>query len=226
MNKKNNLRKFDYDIASIIKVCFRGEKAKESATFLCKRLVHEISGYSVYYLDIDHTLNEIAKIQPMVFMEVFLDQDNNFRHFTSQFKDSIGSPNPMVQIPDNDCIQWCEVDSNVRFPKLAAAITPFHRNTENKLLEWTDLAKKIVLKSPDPIIVLNEFMYSLRPMSWSGSRADIMQERLGLIAQLENHNNNQVQEWASKEKIKFEEEIHSERVREFKQERELNERFE
>ncbi len=80
--------------------------------------------------------------------------------------------------------------------------------------------------APDAVTVLNEFKRTFRPMSWSGSRADIMQKRLSLLSSLKSHKNPVVSEWACNEERVFEEEIRSERQLEEKYNRSRDERFE
>ena len=103
---------------------------------------------------------------------------------------------------------------------------PFRKSENENLLEWTPLALKIITNSSDPIVVLNEFKSTFRPMSWSGSRAEIMQNRLSLISDLKKHEDSLVADWACKEERVFGEEIRSEREWELKRESDQNERFE
>jgi hypothetical protein len=56
------------------------------------------------------------------------------------------------------------------------------------------------------------------PMSWSGSRADIMEERLSLISYFKNHEDYIISKWAIETEKEFMELIHFEREREEKEE--------
>ncbi|GGE36067.1 hypothetical protein GCM10011391_13590 [Pullulanibacillus camelliae] len=222
-----NMDHLDYVIAEIIKACLGGESAKESAVQICNNLKRVLSSYSIYR-DSDHVLHALAKMQPNVFLDIFLagDDDEVIDRFENLVIHGVRtSSNPISQINENFIIQWCEVDPKTRYPKAATVITPFKKG-DDKSLEWTELALNLLDYSPDPILILNEFKSSFRPMSWSGSRADIMQNRLGLIYKLEKHSNPIVAEWASKEKRTFQEEIRSERKWESELNEKQNERFE
>ncbi len=63
-------------------------------------------------------------------------------------------------------------------------------------------------------------------MSWSGSRADILQKRAVLYQNLYEHDNEEVVAWARSRYTKLQEDIRNEREREDQQDRGRNERFE
>jgi hypothetical protein len=109
---------------------------------------------------------------------------------------------------------------------VAASIVAYRIGENENQFEWVPLSLTIIDNAPDAIAVLNEFKRKFRPMSWSGSRADIMQRRLSLILTLKSHRDPIVSEWACNEEGMFEAEIRSEREGEETRNRYQNERFE
>ena len=88
-------------------------------------------------------------------------------------------------------------------------------------LVYTIFVKAPVLKDS-----LEYLADSLRPMSWSGSRADILQSRAVLYQDLYEYDNEEVVAWARNRYTKLQEEIRNERERENQQDRGRNESFE
>jgi hypothetical protein len=74
--------------------------------------------------------------------------------------------------------------------------------------------------------VLDIFMERFQPMSWSGSRADIMASRIPLIEALATHERPEVSEWSQKALPAFEAAVEKAREHEAARDKERDERFE
>jgi hypothetical protein len=218
---KNNKRDL-YELALIIKACFRGESGETSIRIICDKCVNALGNYTVRFRDYSEVINVIAEIQPIAFLDSFLGKEIFDYRIKRQFSDS----NPLSLIDDDLIIDWCEDNPKLRYPRVASTIIPFKKGSSEENLMWTPLTLKLISNSYDSIVVLNELKRSLRPDSWSGSRADLMETRLNLIAYLKNHEDSSVAEWASKEERIFENEIQSEREWELERENKQNESFE
>jgi hypothetical protein len=73
---------------------------------------------------------------------------------------------------------------------------------------------------------LEELGRSLRPSSWSGSLAAILEERAVLLRDLYDHDNAEVASWAKSQYGRLQQGIACEREREEKYDRHRNESFE
>lgn len=224
----NRASRIDYELSCIIKACFKGKTAENNAKALCRKLTEALANYHIFYMDCDHILNALAKIQPVAFLEVFLGGNVNPNHWTRKIFSQIDETlaNPMSYIDENLVINWCEDNPKARYPIVASAIQPYRIYGSNNSLEWTPLARRILENSSDPIKILNKFRISFRPTSWSGSRADIMQKRLSLLIDLKNHEDSSIADWACNEEKILKKEISSVREQELKWEADRNERFE
>ncbi len=227
--KDNSGYQMDYKLAEIIKVCFTNKSAQENAKVLCDKLVQAFTNYDIYSMDYNNTIEALATVQPIVFLNSFLrdDVDSIYDRISHVLlTDNELTSNPISHIDDDLLINWCEENPNIRYPKAATAIVPFQINIKSNSIEWTPLAMKLIANFSDPIVILNKFIPAFRPMSWSGSRADVMQSRLCLFSDLIKHENSLISDWARKEERRFKEEIRSEREWELKHESERNESFE
>lgn len=216
----------DYELGTLITVCFSTESAKENARVLCNRLVEAFTNYDIYTMDYNRVLEAIAKTQPLAFLDSFLRGSDELNCMIRRVFSSEDTPNPLSYIEDDLIIAWSEINPVTRYPIAASAIEPFRKSENNKLLEWTPLALRIIANSSDPIVVLNEYKSTLRPMSWEDSRAEVMQNHLSLLSDLKEHEDSFVADWANKEEKIFEAEIRTEREWESKRESVRNESFE
>jgi hypothetical protein len=205
--------RMDYELSEIVKVCFVEKTASVTARKLCNKMAKALSKYLIYPHDYKGVLASLAKNQPIGFLDGFFGdvEDPDFQ-LPREFGDSSDhEPNPLSQIEDCIIVEWCERNPSIRYPIMAASIDAYRHSSKENSLEWTPLSLIMIDNAPDIITVLNKFKLQFRPMSWSGSRADIMQHRLSLLVHLKTHQNQLVAEWAGNEEITFSEEINSER---------------
>ncbi|MCK4653149.1 MAG: hypothetical protein KAU01_01765 [Candidatus Cloacimonetes bacterium] len=217
--KRNDMQ--NYEIISIIESCFESTSAKKKAKSLCHHVVKAYANNNIFYSDLDEVLISIARVQPIVIIEVFLEDDTIYHQFTkdfSSYNDSITKPINMID--DDLLINWCDDNPQDRFTKLATVIMPFRSNEKKTKLEWKPIAITMFENSPDPVLVLNAFKTKFTPMSWYGSRKGVMKTRLILLTDLKDHENPLISEWACNEEKLFQQEIES--IHEFEMEREDN----
>jgi hypothetical protein len=108
-----------------------------------------------------------------------------------------------------------------------AQVVPLYKGKEDAgQLDWNPAALALLDKAPDHVAVLQQFVRRFRPMRWSGSRAVAMATRLPLLAQLENHPDPTVADFAKADGARLRTEIVNERARETKDDKANDERFE
>jgi len=199
-------KQMDHELSAIIMTCFKGNSAIEKVKELCNRLFNAFDRYDIYYNDYEGVLKALTICQPLAFLDTFLGKELHNRRIESVFSNR---KNPLNYIDDDIIINWCEDNPKLRYPKLAYAIRPYQQNESKDKLEWTPLALKIIANSYDKNEVLNQIKSSFIPKSWSGSRAEIMEQRLCLLSDLVKHEDTFIADWARKEEIVFEQEIRS-----------------
>ena len=134
--------------------------------------------------------------------------------------------NPLSQISDDELLSWYEKDPSSRYPLVASAMKAFKKSGETGKYEWKPFVYTVFDKAPVLEDVLEHLADALRPMSWSGSLADILQRRIVLYQSLYEHDNEEVVAWAKSRHTKLQEEIRKEREREDQQDSGRNESFE
>lgn len=218
----------DYKLNLIADACLEGSAVSATAGSFCRKLAKALDDGRLLPLDYINLLSTLAKKQPIIFLDSFL-SDNSAddyemgRVFSSYIDFEL---NPLTNIEDNIILDWCKVNPVSRYKIMASVIAPFKKEDVQDKLEWTLLALGLIENAPDPILVLDALKYSLKPMSFSGSRTKIMMKRLSLFIDLKSNPNPVVSEWAVREEKWFQGEINSEREREEKPNRTMYEGFE
>jgi len=218
----------NYKLGLIADACLEGELASEATRTFCDKLAKALAEGNLYSMDYTGMLCLLAQKQPLIFLNCFLgDSSPDGHQVGAGFSfDMDEEPNPLSKIEDNIILDWCKDNPTLRYPKVASVMQTFTTDVLQSQLEWTPLALALIENASDPIPVLNELKNSLRPMSWSGSRAKIMEKRLSLLTSLKSHPTALVREWANTEEPGFQEEIAREYQSENVENRVLDERFE
>jgi hypothetical protein len=225
LGRQNSL---DNNLADLASICLAGADGIDAATLVAQKLIKALVAQRVYAFDYPKLLDSFAKAQPIVFLDVFLG-DNNVeenRHATMFSHDLVRRGNPLNQIPDGELLSWCEKDSDVRYPIVASAIQPFTQSAESGKLEWKSVVYAIFERAEDLDAVLEYFADAIRPRSWSGSLADILQTRAVLFQELCEHENAKIRAWAKARYSDLQESIRKQREWEEQRGRERDERFE
>ncbi len=129
-------------------------------------------------------------------------------------------------VSEGDLLDWCDKEPNSRYATIAAGITWSFAAEETGARRWTNIALAVLMKAPDRIAVLKEFVRRFSPMSWSGSRATIMAANAKLLDELEEYSDPTFIEFVAQEKVRLGKEIEAERRAETLADKSADERFE
>jgi hypothetical protein len=124
-------------------------------------------------------------------------------------------------------IAWCgrRGDPDI-WPRVALGMMPYETVGEDKESVFSEQAMQFLEASPNPLDVLAAYADRLSPMSWSGSRADIIERRLGAFHTLASHDNREIVDAASNIIEQTIPRIEAEREREKQRDEEREQRFE
>lgn len=217
-----------YRLANLVEMFLPGPGGAQAAEVVCRNLAQAIISGAVYAFDYPLLLKSFASVQPVVFLNVFLGQvDENSHRLQRMFsRDYERRENPLNQISDDDIITWCEASPEERYPVASSWIDGFSSSNDQSVLKWKPIVHTLFEKAPSLDKILDELEESIRPSGWSGSLADILQERVVLFESLFFHENSQISAWARKCHDHLKESIRNQRETEEKRNRERNESFE
>jgi hypothetical protein len=183
-DRRNHDRQ-DYQLAQIAMVSLQGEDGGPAAGELCRHLLQAINEHNVHAMDYPTLLNSISRVQPFVFLDVFIGADKEHQRVRMLKEDFEHRENPLDQISDDDVISWCDIDPANRYPSIAAAMQLFME--DDGKLAWKPILSRIFDRAPELDPVFEGIASSMEPHSWSGSRADIMERRSELYKELFQH---------------------------------------
>jgi hypothetical protein len=189
----------DYELGRIAKASLSDEHGAEAARLISTNLLAGIFNYcATGYGDYPYLMDALATCQPAIFLDVFLGSRLSDQRMIGRIFDS---ENNSLRLIENDLLlNWCAAEPEYRFSVLAGAV-PLYCCTPNENgqpdLSWSPLALKLLSKAPKVDDILENFISVFSPQSCTGSRADIIAQRLPLLDSLEQHFNPTVATWAS-----------------------------
>lgn len=189
ISQTNSYFEQDYELAFISIVCLGCLYGKLTASKICK--IIKANGLS--HLS-GQLLESIATIYPKLFLdEIIEDKDHPYLlYYTDDER------NPISKISDEFIIDWCEIDPLKRYPLIVTAISPFYRPENSKKTELNPLILKILntVTVLSPVLESLSTMLFLIPSFYSGSLADVFENRASMIEYLHMNDNQFVREWA------------------------------
>ena len=177
----------DYRLGVIIRASLAGDDGKPIARRLCRDLIVAGAQNRVFTGDYENLMRALFQVHPInVLDELFSgDQwshDDGVRLLNGFWP---SGKHPIEVVVDDVIIGWCDRDPNTRYPLAAAVALLFKRPSDKAPHEWTNLARQLLLKAPDPEAVFKKVAGRLHPKSWSGSLATKLESRLELLDQLD-----------------------------------------
>ena len=217
----------DYQLETIAKTVLASDAGAETAQIIAENLLREstyhYSGLNPYY---PRLMNSLATCQPFIFLETFVGSLVDHGSGMDGFSDSrsfhggiVDRPNLLGLIDESLIFLWCDQQPQLRYPALSKAVALCRKvNSEagQPVWEWTILALKLLSKAPQIEKVLPAFRFALFPSSWTGSRADMIEQRLPLLHILKQHDNTDVVKWATDILSRLPDELRAARKREEK----------
>jgi len=219
---------YDYALSGIARVCLNSNDGAMAAMKTGQKFAEALENGCIYAFDYPQFLESLAEIQPKAFLDSFLgggdiEDYQRRRIFVNEFE---RHENPLNMISDDELLSWCGSDPSTRYPLVASVIEGYQKSDKTGELEWKPIIYTIfsMAEGLDPFLqcLANE----IRPMSWSGSRAAILERKSVLFPQLFQHENLKIQDWARSQYSRLLGEIKTEKESEDNRNRDRNESFE
>lgn len=213
----------DARMSRAISACLRGDDGSGASRVMEAIVDRAARRYGSTY-DVERTLSALAERVPEVFLgRVFLDEADEP---SVRFRDGL-RPGPLSHVPTEALIEWCRQNPD-RWTRVAPQISPFSHgiNDDGEAGQISPLAFAFLQAAPRPDVVVEAYLQHLTPMSWSSSRAAIMERRLAVIESLQDHLAPEVGHTISRLAPDIRARIGRIRQAEQEEDRERNQRFE
>jgi hypothetical protein len=218
----------DYQLAGVVKASLAAPDSGPVAAEVAVRLKQAVAAYETSSLDNDDLLTALLEAQPTVVLDALFEGNERDQQAGIDVFEHLGAHrgNPADSISCDALIAWCDGDRERRYPLAASIITFAHRPEASGPQVWSEQAKALLASAPDPRSVLALLIERFRPMSWSGSRAALMEANARLLDSLESLLPSGLMQFLNEAKAKFAEEVARERQWETGHDRARDERFE
>jgi hypothetical protein len=218
----------NYVLGEVIRASLDTPACEPLARSLCTAAAEAIGSYRVSSWDLHSAIAALAKVFPVAVLDILVEEANDVAGTARQiFMDVRDNGQcPLQSIPDATKASWANEKPETRYIALAEVVRFSHANEDEKSAGWSSDALTIIEAAPDPAKALDVFFDRFMPMSWSGSRADILASRLVMIEALAQHAKPQIAEWAKARAPEFAQTVEKERAEEVRRDRNRDERFE
>ena len=227
--KQNGNTYSDYELAFIADKCLKPANAALDAEQLCNILSDEIAGNNINVTDFPLLLGKLAELYPFMFLDKFLPSEiTNNKYASGIDNDLIVHENLLGKIPNDELIEWCELQPLIRYPMMASAVRIFEPTPENKSIKLTSITYKLLENSLELADILKIFEERIIPPIYSGAQAIITNAQA--LRELYTHENKSIVSWAQETYTavvkRTEREQQAEEAHERAREKARNERFE
>ncbi len=219
----------DHLLGGVVKASLDTPEHAKLARLVAGRIVDAIKSYSVNPWDVSGVIEGLMKAIPHAALDIFVERDGEDEDLSSRwiFRDvREGRACPLQSVPEQVWLEWAKAKPETRYVRLAEVVKYSDAVDDDKAKCWSAAAEKIISAAPEPASVLDVFLERFSPMSWSGSRAEIMATRLPMIEALMQHSRPEVVQWARAHAVTFAADVGRERTDEARRDRSRDERFE
>jgi len=220
-----------YELKSLAEIALRPEKDHAVAVAICEHLLDALSNTNVYGWNYTELVSYLAVNFPLAVLDILVEKASSAGkpyRLQSIFDDIRDTSHcPIGLIDTATLVSWAQDKQETRFLLLAEVLRPWKQQGEGAVApEWSPAVLALLSVTPNPEAFLQVILERLTPMSWSGSRAEIMERRLPLFETLKGWPNAGIAEAAAKAESEFSIAIQSQREWEARDRREQDERFE
>jgi hypothetical protein len=187
-----------------------------------------LEDYSLSSYSLTETLVALFEVQPKAALEILVADDTDEGHTYIRRRDLAGGrrSSALSGVPIEVLVTWCEEGGPERWAHVAPLLPAFESGTDEAGLRWSEKVLTLLKRAPQPIDVARSLVDLIEPMSWSGSRAEAIKQRLplldGLARLLGPEHAEQIALWRSR----ITKTIDREARRELEEHRARDERFE
>lgn len=220
---------FDYHLQSIAKVCLAGPQGVPAMQAFCAKIRQCLVDYTFRMYAHERLLTCLFKLQPRVVLDAFFPASPVADELELDVDDFKGvgdrTSSPLDEVPTSVLLDWCDEAPDQRYPAIVKVVS-FFTQKEKEPVEWSPIAITILDRAPDPAVILQTFVGRFSPRSWSGSLAEIVEARAGLLDRLPAHHATAFAETVASLKAELADYVAKTRKWENERDRERDERFE
>jgi hypothetical protein len=221
-------QRMDHALKCLVKYFLTGSEGEAAGRELLTAVRKGLEDYSLSSYSLTETLVALFEVQPKAALEILVADDTDEGHTYIRRRELAGGrrSSALSGVPIEVLVTWCEEGGPERWAHVAPLLPAFESGTDEAGLRWSEKVLTLLKRAPQPIDVARSLVDLIEPMSWSGSRAEAIKQRLplldGLARLLGPEHAEQIALWRSR----ITKTIDREARRELEEHRARDERFE
>jgi hypothetical protein len=181
----------DYRLSIVARRCLLGPLGADATRVACRRLKQAIEGGKTYPFYQQSVLAALLNVQPDSVLQELCGEGHADLKLGLGILDAAGNSGRMVfdRIPRLKLFEWCDRLPESRYPAVACRITAFQSSGAPAKVDWTQMARDLIVRGPDAITVLRALIEQFSPHSWAGSFASAIEPHIELLEEFAQHPN-------------------------------------
>ena len=218
----------DHDMERVIRAALSFDDNAEQKAAWVNAIFAQVEDRYGYIHAFDEAIRTTAELMPEEFLDnAFFGNLKHLRRRRMIIERGLMDKLPLERVDNDVLIGWCNRQSDQRiWPIVGTNIELWVNGSPEGSITFSETAVRFLEASPNPEAVMTAFVRNLEPMSWSGSRANIMQTRMIAFQVLVGHSNPRIAKAADDAIKEMTKRIESERRREQRRDAEWEQRFE
>jgi hypothetical protein len=217
----------NYHYQEVVQHCFVGQGQEDAVRSILQNLQAAVyPGFGIGFHDAAPVLAALVAVQPLVTLDVvFEGRSTRERRGLDDLLEWHDS-SALNGIPADTLLEWCDQHPIERYPWAASNLRFFNKDQTSETRCWSPTARALLQRAPNRTEVMKHYMFQLRPMSWSGSRAVAWEMNLKVLDDFDAEGDEQLHEFVREQQKLHAEQIEQARAEEEVSERKENETFE
>ncbi len=194
---------FAYRLQIIGRHCLTGDLGAATVREVCTKLKHAISKTKASAYGHREFMQVLFSTQPLAVLQSLCSGDEEMVKIGINVLENadILHPHAFDVIPEEELLGWCDELPDIRYPIAAAGIAAIRQDKDGP--HWTNIALRVLEKSPDRVRVLQRFIRQFSLPVWEVSRAAEVQSNLRLLDEMVSYSDPELAEFAVKEKTRL-----------------------
>jgi hypothetical protein len=178
----------DYALACVIRKFAVGAEGEPAACRLLTNMRKSFEDFNFSRHDLRESLQALFQEQPNLALDILVgDEATEDRARARRYSLAGGHrSSALAEVPIDALMQWCRSGPSGRWVRVAPLIPAFAPGETSQIAQWSERVLCLLQHAPEPAKVAECLINLIEPMSWSGSRAEVIRQRLPLLDQLAN----------------------------------------
>lgn len=175
--------RMDHALKRLVEFFLRGGEGEAVARELLTAIRKGLEDYSLSRYDMTEMLAALFEVQPRAALEILVGDDTDEGDTYIRRRGLAGGrhSSALSRVPIEVLVAWCEEGDSARWTHVAPLLPAFEPRADGEGMQWSEKVLMLLKRAPQPIAVAGSLVELIEPMSWSGSRAEAIKQRLPLL---------------------------------------------